>query len=99
MILPRVYLPNSHECLVTLHFEHVTKCFQIYKFQTFFYTCDLHDFMSAVIPPLLIVMRQLYTTPCKVQLSMKFCFVKEDVDNEGHTIRLTTTVVTNEHQA
>ena len=55
--------------------------------------------MSAVVPSLLIVMQQLYMTPCKVQLSIKFLFVKEEIDDHSQSIRLTKAVITNECQA
>ena len=98
-MLPVLELPHSHECLCYLRFENVNRCFQVYKFTPYFYTKDLTVFMSAVTPCLLGIMRQLYTTPCKMQLSMKFHFIKEVVDDSAHIIRMTQSVITNEKQA
>ena len=97
-LLPTINLPTSHEFLTVLRAEH-NGCFQTYKFTPYFYTHELHNFMSAITPSLLKVMQQLYTTPCKVQLSIKFCFTKDELDDTGHVTKLTSTVITKEHQA
>lgn len=99
MFLPRIRLPTSHECLTTLKYQHIHRCFQIYKFSTFYYTADLQDFMSGVAQSLLKIMRQLFNTPCKVQISMKFLFTKCEYDDMGRQLKISKTVITKERQA
>ena len=97
--LPTIRLPSHDSAAVSLRFEHVNKCFQIYKFSPYVYTCDLWEFMSAVAPPLLIVMHQLYNVPCKVQLSLKCLFVKVEIDDNGCSHTMNNAIITNERQA
>ena len=96
--LPQLVLPSSGECITTERLYHKTGCFSIYKFKPVTTTLILNDFVFAVTPSMMFIFQQLYTVPCKLQLSMKLRFVKTDLDEDDNPTTLTKFVITNEKQ-